>query len=106
MLRLAEARTEPTRAQHATAVGQHFSGLEPGAGVKDLARQALGALQTLDELALLHLVRVAGGGQNYAEGRAPVPLRADGVERAAECRLAQQREIGLQAHENRLRFRN
>src|SRR2546430_234502 len=71
-LRLPDARAEPDRAQHATAVGQHLAGLHPGAGVKDLARQAGGSLQTLDGVALVHLVRVAGRGQNYAERRARI----------------------------------
>ena len=73
--------------------------------MKDLARQAGGALQTLDDVALSHLVRVAGRGQNYAERRARIPLRVDAIERTAERRLAQQREIGLEAHEDRLGFR-
>src|ERR1700681_3400779 len=56
-LRLADARTEPNRTQHATAVGQHFSGLEPGAGVEDLARQAGGAPPARPGVALLLPVR-------------------------------------------------
>src|SRR5256714_12994197 len=104
-MRFPDGGTEPELAQHETAAGQRLSGFEPGAGVKDLARQAGGALQTLDDVALSHLVRVAGRGQNYAERRARIPLRIDGIERTAERRLAQQREIGLEAHEDRVRFR-
>ena len=50
-------------------------------------------------------VRIAGRGKHDAQRRTPIPFGFDLVERAIDAVLEQREQVGLQAHEDRLRLR-
>src|SRR5690242_20306827 len=99
-----DARAQADGAQYAPPVGEHPAGVEPGAGVEDLAGQLRGALEPLDGVPLSYALGVARGRHHDAERRTRIPPRALAVEALLERGLAQRGEIGLEAHHDRLRL--
>ena len=81
------------------------SRLHARSGVKHLAGQRGSAIEPLDDIAFADIFGITRGGHHDAERRARIPLRRDRVQSSLESRLAQLGEIGLQAHQDGLRFR-
>src|SRR5690606_21093446 len=105
LLRIRHTVAQRAHAQHPTTGGDHVPALHPGAGVEDPGVVGFGYVPGIDGVADARLVRVALGGHHHAQRRAWVPLRLHAVEPALDAGFDQVREIGLQAHQDRLRFR-
>src|SRR3954464_15463206 len=100
----AQGIAERGDAEHAAAVRDEHAALEPGAGME---HTAIGRRRrySLDPIALARLVGIPGCREHHAERAAAVPFRLGTIERAGERVVDEIEEIGLQAHEDRLRFR-
>src|SRR5215472_10092050 len=83
-----DAGAETHGTEHPATVGQHLARFEPGAGMKDLAGQPCGALESLDGIAAAHAFGIAGRGHDDPERGTRIPVRLRGIQPAGERRLA------------------
>ena len=67
--------------------------------------EAVAVRQALNDIALLWRFRIVGGSQHDAQRDATVPFSLNLVELAVDGVFEQFDEIGLEAHQDRLRFR-
>ncbi len=92
-------------AEYAAAGSYDFVSFECGAGVEDLHMWREIMVQSADDHALWVVTRIAAGRHDYAEAGAAVPQGCMAVELSVYGSQAQFRQGGLQAHQDRLRFR-
>ncbi len=84
MLRGGDRVAEAHGTEHAPAGGDDLRALRARAGVKYLAGQARGGVESADGIAFAVFIGVAAGGHHHAERGARIPARVGAVERAGE----------------------